>query len=94
MNGPAQQQSQQQSSQFAYKKMPANSSNVIPQGSGFESESGLSGGSINFYGGNGNQGPSNSSMLPQQIYGYTQIQPQTAQGIRINTKSPGRSNGP
>ncbi len=47
-----------------------NSTIVNPQGSGFESESGLSGGSINFYGGNGNQGPSNSSMLPQQMYGY------------------------
>jgi hypothetical protein len=30
-----------------------NPSVVNPQGNGFESESGLSGGSINFYGGNG-----------------------------------------
>ena len=58
-----------------------NSSVVNPQGIAFESESGLSGGSINFYGGNGGggQGPSNSSMLPQQMYGYAaQNQPQTA----------------
>ena len=32
--------------------------------------------------------------MPQQIYGYGQAnQPQTAQGLRLNTKSPGRSTG-